>query len=91
MPDSRRKGAAGELEVAKLLGAVKISRQYLPGPDLQMPDGRYVEVKRLADGWKRIYKWLDDDAQILAMKADHKPWLITMHLSTYLDIIEELK
>ena len=83
MPDSRAKGNRRELEVAVLLGATKISRMYKPGPDLQMPDGRWVEVKARADGFKQLYKWLDDDASILALKADRKGWLIVQHLEDW--------
>ena len=90
MPDkSRRKGADGEREAARLLGAQKISRMYQPGPDLQMPDGRYVEIKRRKAGWKELYKWLGDDSQLLAMRADNKEWLMCMTLDTFLDILDE--
>ena len=86
---SRDKGARRELEAARLIGATKISRMYGPGPDLKLPDGRYVEVKAQADGWKKLHRWLDDDAQILMLKADYKPWLVTMTIGTFLDIMEE--
>jgi len=82
---SRSKGNRRELEIAKLLGATKISYMYNPGPDLQMPDGRYVEVKARAEGFKTLYKWLDDDASILALKADRKGWLIVQHLEDWLE------
>ena len=62
---------------------------YQPGPDLQMPDGRFVEIKRRKNGWKQIYSWLSDDAQLVAMRADRKEWLIAMTLDTFLDILEE--
>ena len=86
---SRDKGARAELEVARLLGATKVSRMYQPGPDLQMPDGRWVEVKRRKKAWSRLYDWLSDDAQILALRADREPWLVVMTLGTFLDIMEE--
>ncbi len=90
MPDkSRRKGAKGEREAAALLGAVKISRMYQPGPDLQMPDGRFVEIKRRKKAWTEIYRWLDDDAQLLALRADKKEWLVCMTLNVFLDILDE--
>ncbi len=82
---SRSKGNRRELEIAKLLGATKVSRMYLPGPDLQMPDGRWVEVKARADGFKQLHKWLDDDASILCLKADRKGWLVVQHLEDWLD------
>jgi len=85
---SRDKGARGERELAELLGAVKVSGMYREGPDLQLPDGRFVEVKRSADGWKRLYRWLDDDASVLAVRADRRGWLIVMHLEDWLEPVE---
>jgi len=81
---SRSKGAKGERELAAILGATKVSGMYVTGPDLVMPDGRYVEVKRQRDGWKRIYRWLDDDASILALRADRRGWLIVQHLEDWI-------
>ena len=86
---SRDKGAGGEREVAAIMGARKISRMYQPGPDLQMADGRWVEVKRRKTGFKTLYKWLDDDASIIAMRADRKDWLVAMTLDTLLDMLSE--
>ena len=62
---------------------------YGPGPDLKLPDGRFVEVKARSKGFRELHKWLADDAQILMLKADRQPWLVTMTLETYLDILEE--
>ena len=95
MPDkSRRKGARAELEAAELLGAEKISRAYTPGPDLRMPDGRYVEVKiRGKGGWSaaELYKWLDDDVQMVVVRKDRHEFLVCMTLTTFLDIQDEAK
>jgi len=85
---SRDKGARRELEAAKALGASKISRMRQKGPDLLYGD-RYVEVKALKDGWKLIYKWLSNDASLLMLKADRKPWLITMSIDEFHDLQEE--
>jgi hypothetical protein len=82
---SRDKGNRRELEIAKLLGAEKVSGMYRAGPDLQMPDGRWVEVKARADGFRELYKWLDDDASILCLKADRKGWLVVQWLGDWLD------
>ena len=62
---------------------------YRPGPDLQMPDGRWVEVKRRKNGWATLYKWLDGDASIIAMRADRKEWIVAMNLSTLMDMLDE--
>jgi len=85
---SRDKGARRELEAAKLLGARKISGMYQDGPDLMYGE-RYVEVKAKKQGWKMLHRWLDDDASILMLKADHQPWLICMTVDTFLDIRDE--
>ncbi len=85
---SRRKGARRELEVAELLpGAVKISRMYQPGADL-IWRSRLIEVKARADGFKFDYRHLRD-VSLLAKKADRQPWLITMELTTMLDMLDE--
>ncbi len=86
---SRNKGAAAEREVARLLGAKKVSRMYQPGPDLVMSDGRMVEVKRRKDSWRELYRWLADDAQLLALRADREPWLVVMTVDTFLDMLDE--
>jgi hypothetical protein len=82
---SRRKGNRTELELAKLLGARKISGYMREGPDLVMPDGRFVESKVRADGFKLLYRWLEDDASILCLKADRKGWLVVQRLEDWLD------
>jgi hypothetical protein len=86
---SRDKGARRELEIAELLGARKISGFRRPGPDLVMPDGRYVEVKSRKNGWVQLHKWLEDDASILCLKADRKGWLVVQRLEDWLDHEED--
>lgn len=86
---SRRKGARGEREAAEALGATKISRAYQPGEDLDWR-GRAVEVKRRADGFKSLYKWLDD-AGLVMMRADRKDWLVAMRVEELLDLMEEAR
>jgi hypothetical protein len=85
----RRKGRQGENELVAILGgdARRISVSGLPGPDV-LWRRRYVEVKRLQDGFKLDYRWLRD-AQIVAKRADRKDWLVTMRLDTLLDMLEE--
>ena len=85
---SRDKGNTAEREVARLMGAVKISRMYQPGPDLEWR-GLWVEVKRRKDGFKTLYKWLDDDASIVAMRSDRNEWLVAMPLNVFLDLMED--
>jgi hypothetical protein len=83
----REKGARRERQIAEILGATKISMAWQPGPDLEWL-GRMVEVKARRDGWKQLYRWLED-AQILALKADRKEWLIVLRADELLDLIEE--
>lgn len=89
---SRRKGANGEREAARLLpSATKISGMYLHGPDLQWLD-RYVEVKRRRDAYQSLNtaaQYLDDDAGIYMTRLDRKPWLMILHRDTMLDMIGE--
>jgi len=84
---SRDKGSRREREAAKLLGAIKVSSMYRPGPDLDW-NGRDVEVKAQANGWIKLHKWLSG-AQILMLKADRKEWLVVMEIGTFQDLIEE--
>lgn len=84
---SRDKGARREREVADLMGARKVSRMYQAGPDLLWRD-RWVEVKARKDGFRQFYKWLQDDATIVAHRGDRQPWLVTMTLDDFLDLTE---
>ncbi len=87
---SRDKGARREREAAALLDARKISGMYQEGADL-MYGQRYIEVKARAKGWALLHRWLDDDASILMLKADHKPWLIVMSVHEFLDLQDEAR
>jgi hypothetical protein len=87
---SRDKGARRERELAELLGATKVSGMYKVGPDLVMPDGRYVEVKSRKNGWVQLHRWLEDDASILCLKADRKSWIVVQRLEDWLDHEEEM-
>lgn len=85
---SRDKGARRERELAALLpGAQKISGYMRPGPDL-LWRGRMIEVKARSDGFKQLYGWLAD-AQLLAVKADRRPWLIVLEIDELLDLLDE--
>ncbi len=84
----RDKGAGGERELAKLLGAKKVSGMYLPGPDLIWRD-RTVEVKRRAH-WpsKALEKWRRD-AQLVMFRVDREPWMVYMPLTELLDLLDD--
>lgn len=46
--------------------------------------GMVWQVKRRARGLKSLYAWLDGH-DVLAVRADHKPWLVVMPLKTWLE------
>ncbi len=88
----RRKGQTGELEAAKVLpGAQKISKMYVPGPDL-LWNNYYVEVKRRRDMYQSmntIAAYLDTDSQIYMTRLDRKGWLVVMAPDTLLDMLDD--
>ena len=83
---SRDKGNRVELEIAKIMGARKISGFQRPGPDLVWR-GLYVEVKARREGWTTLYRLLEDDSSILVLKADRKDPLVTLRLADFLDLV----
>ena len=85
MPDSRIKGAVEERSIAKLLGATKISAMHKPGADLQMPDGRSVEVKVRASGFRLIYRWIEP-VDILVIRADRQEPLVVITLQDFMKL-----
>ena len=89
---SRRKGARFELDVAHKMQAEKISAMYRTGPDLEW-NGYFIECKRFKAGTKKLYDALaqHDDTSIVVHRADREATLITMDLSTFLDIVDEAK
>ena len=87
---SRQKGARVERSIADLLGARKVSRSGYTGPDLELPDGRTVEVKARADGFRQLYRWLQD-SNMLVVKADRREPLVVLPLTEYLDILDETR
>jgi len=82
---SRDKGAREERHIAELLGASKVSRMRKPGHDLEMPDGRTVEVKIQANGFKQLYKWLSP-VDLLVVRADRQPALVVMRLEDWMKL-----
>ena len=86
---SRDKGNRQEYKIEKLLpGAQKVSRMYQPGEDLQWRHQK-VEVKVRADGFRLLYRWLED-VQFLAIGADYQDPLMVMRIDpTLLDLLDE--
>ena len=94
---SRDKGMRGEREFKKLVNGERVPLSGAAGGrytgDVMMPVGNgkefKVEVKKRASGFAMQYRWLDGN-DALAMKADHKDWLICMPLETLLNLIEDI-
>lgn len=89
---SRNKGKRGELEFAKLIGGKRVplsgAQDGFEGDVLGI--GLKWEVKRRKDGFKTLYKWLENEREkpdALALKADRKPWLVVMELDTFLKLL----
>jgi hypothetical protein len=45
-----------------------------------------VEVKRRKSGFKELYKWLQE-AHIVFHRADRSPWLVTMNVQTFWELV----
>lgn len=92
---SRDKGARGELEFAKLVGGHRVPLSGAVegyGNDVVLPNGMKAEVKRRASGFKTLYEWVLDEREkpdIVAFRADRKPWLVTMTAEKYRDMMDD--
>jgi len=85
---SRDKGQRAEREIAKILGAVKVSGMYTPGPDLTWR-GYQIEVKvRKEPISKRINKLLED-APIVVERANRGEWVAHLRVSDLLDLLDQ--
>ena len=86
---SRDKGQRREREFAELVGGIRVPLSGAQAGftnDVILPSGKKVEVKARKDGWKEIYKWIEDEREqpdLLALKADRKQWLVVMTLDEY--------
>jgi hypothetical protein len=86
---SRRKGSSGELEFAKLIGGKKTSRTGESSPDVTGPDGTRYEVKRRSKSFTTLYNAMEQAADdIVALRDDRKPWLITMTYDKYKELTD---
>lgn len=93
--NSKRKGYRGESEFAKLTQGKRVPLSGICDGfkhDVILPNGWSVEVKRKQTGYKTIYEWLEKDSpDILACRADQKPWLVIMTLDKFLELLENDK
>lgn len=91
---AKSKGTRREREFAKLIGGERV---YGSGAFKQLGDeltgdveglGMKFEVKARKDGFKQLYQWLEkeDCVDALALKADHKQWLVVLPIDTFLEL-----
>ncbi|SYX85927.1 hypothetical protein [Paenibacillus alvei] len=89
----RDKGARGEREFAELVGGRRVP---LSGAaegyanDVELPNGMKAEVKRRKAGFKQLYDWILDEREkpdIVALRTDRMPWIVSMKLETFLKLI----
>ena len=93
---SRDKGLRGEREFAELVGGRRVP---LSGAQsgfendvlIETPTGTLrAEVKRRKSGFATLYGWLEDEREkpdLVAFRADRKPWLVCMSLDVFLKLI----
>ena len=91
---SRDKGNRRELEFAQLCGGQRVPLSGAAGgefcEDVLMPNGWRAQVKSRADGFKTLYSALGN-ADVLALKADRKAWLIVMTADQFLEVYRTIK
>ncbi len=98
---SRSKGARGERELVNLLKAHGIDAHRVPlsGAMRGYPDDviadisrtgspERIEVKLRAQGFKRIYGWLQD-CYAVAFRGDREEWIICLRLGDLLSLAGE--
>jgi len=93
MVNSRRKGSRNECELVRTLQASgfkaeKVSRTGYSGADLSVPllgRDRRVEVKIRANGFRRLYEWLDG-ADMLVVRADRREPLLVVPLTFAMEV-----
>ncbi|SDI15449.1 hypothetical protein SAMN05192534_12349 [Alteribacillus persepolensis] len=91
---SRDKGQRREREFAELMNGEKVPQSGAAGGNFSNDVralGLEWEVKAKKDGWKTIYKWLEDEREkpdALALKADRKDWLVVMKAEDFKKLME---
>jgi hypothetical protein len=91
---SRDKGNRRELEFAHLVGGVRVPLSGAHGgtfgEDVLLPNGWRAQVKARAEGFKTLYAALGT-ADVLALKADRKPWLLVMTAEQFIEVFLKIK
>lgn len=97
---AKRKGYTGENEIVKLLQKYDIPAERVPlsgalkgnlaGDINTIIHGKKkkIESKRRKDGFKELYKFLEqDDCDYIFMRADRKGWIVAMPFEEFLDLV----
>ena len=87
----RRKGIEAEREFAKLVGGTRVPLSGSAGGefagDVMWPGVGRGEVKRRADGFVQLYRWLEG-RDFVAMRADRKAWLVVLPIEKMLQLLK---
>lgn len=99
---AKRKGYAGENEIVKLLQKYGIEAERVPlsgalkgklSGDINCTikgQEKKIESKRRKDGFKQLYKYLEqDDCEYVFMRADRKDWIVAMTFDEWLDLVKD--
>lgn len=85
-----RKGARREREFARLVNSRRVPLSGSAGGpfggDVVLPNGWRAQVKARAGGWRTLYRDLDG-ADLLALRADRRPWLVVLPLERFLGLL----
>lgn len=99
---AKRKGWEGENEIVKLLSKYNIPAERVPlsgalkgklAGDINLiihNIEKKGEVKRRKDGFKELYKFLEQDGcNYVFMRADRKDWIVAMTFNEWLNLVKE--
>lgn len=93
----KRKGSRREREFAALIGGQRVPLSGAAKHAGEAHTGDVVggvgdlrwEVKARRDGFKTIYKWLEEEAvDALALKADRRGWLVVLPAELFKKLME---
>lgn len=98
---AKRKGYTGENEIVKLLQKYDIEAERVPlsgalkgklGGDINCiikGQGKKIESKRRKDGFKELYKFIEqDDCEYIFMRADRRDWIVAMTFGEWLELVK---
>lgn len=98
---AKRKGYTGEHEIVKLLAKYHIPAERVPlsgalkgklAGDINCiihEKEKKIESKRRKDGFKELYKYLEqDDCNYIFMRADRKDWIVAMPFDEWLELVK---